>query len=452
MFGHEIRILRDTFRRLLRRKARSNLTKLIAKTHPADLAIIFRHLNGFEQSFLFSLMDENEQTAEFLGELDEAILSEILQDIPPGRIAHIIRIASSNDQAFILNILPEEQSNAVIELLHTEEREEIAEILAYPEDSAGSLMSTDVFTLHEDIDAGEALSDLQNQSAAEMVFYLYIADNDDRLVGVISLRDLATTPPRTKLKDIMIKNVQYVRPETDQEEEAKIVSQYNLLAVPVVDNDNYILGIVTVDDVVDVIREEATEDFLQMAGVGKDREILMKSSWGNAKSRIPWLFASFIGGVCAISVIGYFSDMLETIIALTAFIPIIIGMGGNIGTQSSTIIVRGLATGRVDIGSDLKLILKEVSVGIILGILYGILLGFLTLFVFKDAPSNLGLVVGISICASMIIATSIGTIVPLLLRRLDIDPAIATGPFVTTTIDILGVTLYFVIAALLLPL
>ncbi len=452
MFGHEIRILRDTFRRLLRRKARSNLTKLIAKTHPADLAIIFRHLNGFEQSFLFSLMDENEQTAEFLGELDEAILSEILQDIPPGRIAHIIRIASSNDQAFILNILPEEQSNAVIELLHTEEREEIAEILAYPEDSAGSLMSTDVFTLHEDIDAGEALSDLQNQSAAEMVFYLYIADNDDRLVGVISLRDLATTPPRTKLKDIMIKNVQYVRPETDQEEVAKIVSQYNLLAVPVVDNDNYILGIVTVDDVVDVIREEATEDFLQMAGVGKDREILMKSSWGNAKSRIPWLFASFIGGVCAISVIGYFSDMLETIIALTAFIPIIIGMGGNIGTQSSTIIVRGLATGRVDIGSDLKLILKEVSVGIILGILYGILLGFLTLFVFKDAPSNLGLVVGISICASMIIATSIGTIVPLLLRRLDIDPAIATGPFVTTTIDILGVTLYFVIAALLLPL
>jgi magnesium transporter len=452
MFGHEIRILRDTFRRLLRRKARSNLTKLIEKTHPADLAIIFRHLNGFEQSFLFSLMDENEQTAEFLGELDEAILSEILQDIPPGRIAHIIRIASSNDQAFILNILPEEQSNAVIELLHTEEREEIAEILAYPEDSAGSLMSTDVFTLHEDIDAGEALSDLQNQSAAEMVFYLYIADNDDRLVGVISLRDLATTPPRTKLKDIMIKNVQYVRPETDQEEVAKIVSQYNLLAVPVVDNDNYILGIVTVDDVVDVIREEATEDFLQMAGVGKDREILMKSSWGNAKSRIPWLFASFIGGVCAISVIGYFSDMLETIIALTAFIPIIIGMGGNIGTQSSTIIVRGLATGRVDIGSDLKLILKEVSVGIILGILYGILLGFLTLFVFKDAPSNLGLVVGISICASMIIATSIGTIVPLLLRRLDIDPAIATGPFVTTTIDILGVTLYFVIAALLLPL
>jgi magnesium transporter len=452
MFGHEIRILRDTFRRLLRRKARSNLTKLIAKTHPADLAIIFRHLNGFEQSFLFSLMDENEQTAEFLGELDEAILSEILQDIPPGRIAHIIRIASSNDQAFILNILPEEQSNAVIELLHAEEREEIAEILAYPEDSAGSLMSTDVFTLHEDIDAGEALSDLQNQSAAEMVFYLYIADNDDRLVGVISLRDLATTPPRTKLKDIMIKNVQYVRPETDQEEVAKIVSQYNLLAVPVVDNDNYILGIVTVDDVVDVIREEATEDFLQMAGVGKDREILLKSSWGNAKSRIPWLFASFIGGVCAISVIGYFSDMLETIIALTAFIPIIIGMGGNIGTQSSTIIVRGLATGRVDIGSDLKLILKEVSVGIILGILYGILLGFLTLFVFKDAPSNLGLVVGISICASMIIATSIGTIVPLLLRRLDIDPAIATGPFVTTTIDILGVTLYFVIAALLLPL
>ena len=450
MFEHEIRILRDTFRRLLRRKAKTNLSKLIEKTHPADLAIIFRHLNETEQTFLFNLMLENEQTAEFLGELDEAIIAAILAEVQPARIANIIRVASSNDQAYILNVLAEDKSAAVIDLMHAEEQEEIAEILAYPDDSAGSIMSTDVFTLKEDTDASDAIRDLQNQTEAEMVFYLYVTDNDDRLVGVISLRDLVTTPPSTKLKDIMIKNVQLVRPETDQEEVAKIVSRYNFLAVPVTDSEDHLLGIVTVDDVVDVVREEATEDFLQMAGVGKDREILMKSSWENAKSRLPWLFASWIGGICAISIIGYFQEMLESIIALAAFIPVIIGMGGNIGTQSSTIVVRGLATGRVDLGNDLKLILKELSVGLILGTLYGLLLGVLTHYVFSDAPRFLGIVVGLSICSSMLIATSIGTVIPLFLRRLDIDPAIATGPFVTTTIDILGVTIYFLIASVLL--
>ena len=168
---------------------------------------------------------------------------------------------------------------------------------------------------------------------------------------------------------------------------------------------------------------------------------------------MPWLFASWIGGVVAISIIGYFETMLKSIVVLAAFIPVIIGMGGNIGTQSSTIIVRGLATGRIDLGSDLKLILKELSVGLILGSLYGLLLGILAFFFFKEeAPAMFGIVVGLSICASMVLATSIGTVVPLLLRKLEIDPAIATGPFVTTTIDILGVGIYFLIASALFPL
>ncbi len=173
----------------------------------------------------------------------------------------------------------------------------------------------------------------------------------------------------------MTKNVVSVRPETDQEEVAKIVARYNYLAVPVVDMDDSMLGIVTVDDVVDVIREEATEDFLQMAGAGKDREILLKSSWENVKSRLPWLFASWVGGVLAAFIIGKFEHMLETTVALAAFIPVIIGMGGNVGTQSSTIVVRGMATGRVEAGGELKLVYKELRVGLILGVLYGMLLG-----------------------------------------------------------------------------
>jgi magnesium transporter len=321
--------------------------------------------------------------------------------------------------------------------------------MSYPMDSAASIMTTDVFTLHQNIIAYEAIKELQKQEKSEMVFYLYITDDDNRLTGVISLRDLVTTPPETSLIDIMTKNVVSVRPETDQEEVAKIVARYNYLAVPVVDMDDSMLGIVTVDDVVDVIREEATEDFLQMAGAGKDREILLKSSWENVKSRFPWLFASWVGGVLAAFIIGKFEHMLETTVALAAFIPVIIGMGGNVGTQSSTIVVRGIATGRVEAGGEVKLVFKELRVGLILGILYGILLGGLTLLPFVESPASLGIIVGLSICSSMLIASCVGTVVPLVLQKIDVDPAIATGPFVTTSIDILGVTLYFLIASVI---
>lgn len=451
MFGHEIAVLRDTFRRLLRRHAKVNLQKLLEKTHPADLALIYRHFNEDEQKALFSLMETSEQTAEFLGELDESILHDLLVNESPQRIANVIREAGTNDQALILGLLPVELTKSILELMHDEDQEEVEEMMAYPEDSAGSLMYTDVFTMHEETRAGEAIAALQSFEKAEMVFYLYVTDDEGRLAGVISLRDLVTTPADVHLEDIMIKHVFSVRPETDQEEVAKIVSRYNYLAVPVIDVDNKILGIVTVDDVVDVIREEATEDFLQMAGVGKDREILLKSSWDNAKSRLPWLFTSWMGGIAAAMIIGVFDSALESMVALAAFIPVVIGMGGNIGTQSSTIVVRGLATGRVEVGNTFMVIFKEIKVGLILGIFYGLLLGIVAYLRFISGPPLLGVVVGLSICISMLIAATIGTFVPLFLRRMDIDPAIATGPFVTTSIDVLGVLFYFMIATALLP-
>jgi len=446
MFEHEIKILRDTFARLLRRNAHTNLVKLIRKTHPADLAVVFRYFSDEEQAQVFSMMVEDGQAMEFLVELDDTLIANLLENESPERIATVIQESSANDQSFILSTLEDEQAQSVIELLKTEEQEEIEELMGYPEDSAGAMMTTNVFTLYQNTICRDALKSLQDQSEAEMVFYLYITDEDDRLVGVASLRALATTPADTILKDIMVKRVHTVRPETDQEEVAQIVAQYNYLAVPVLDEDDQLLGIVTVDDVVDVIREEATEDFLQMAGAGKDREILLKSSWENARARLPWLFASWIGGIFAASIIGTFEHLLESMIALAAFIPVIIGMGGNIGTQSSTIIVRGIATGRIEIGSELKVMWKEVRVGIILGALYGLLLGAFAKFRFIDADPMLGVVVGLSIGCSMLLAVAVGTFVPMFLRKVDIDPAVASGPFVTTSIDILGVLFYFVIA------
>ena len=449
MFSTEISILRDTFRRLLRRHAKTNIIKLIDKTHPADMALIFRYFNDSEQDTIFAMMKPSEKTVEFLNELDEAITIRIVENETPSRIAEILEEASSNEQAYLMGIVEETYAASVIDFFKAEEQEELEEMMAYPEDSAGILMYTDVFTLHEETRAKEAIAALQDQEEAEMVFYLYAIDNEGALTGVISLRDLVTTPSDTMLKDIMTKKVQAVRPETDQEEVARIVSQYNFLAVPVIDSDEKLLGIVTVDDVVDVIREEATEDFLKMVGAGEDREILLKSSWENARIRLPWLFASWVGGIIAAYIIGVFDNVLQNTIALAAFIPVIIGMGGNIGTQSSTIIVRGLATGRVGFENSSKILFKEIRVGLILGILYGILLGLFAIFRFLDISPVLGLVVGLSICASMLIAATIGSLVPLILDRFDIDPAVATGPFVTTAIDILGVALYFIIAGAL---
>ena len=450
LFDHEITILRDTFRRLLRRKANTNLMKLIKKTHPADLAIIFRYFLDEEQEYVFSIMKKSEQTTEFLIELDDTILQKLLKDEEPERISVLLDQAPINNQSYIIGNLENEKAQSVINLLKLEEKKEIEEIMGYPDDSAGTMMTTDIFTIDQNTTCGDALKKLQDQNEAEMVFYLYLTDEEERLTGVASLRALATSSVDTIMRNIMIKKIHSVRPETDQEEVARIVAQYNYLAVPVLDENDCLLGIVTVDDVVDVIRKEATEDFLQMAGAGKDREILLKSSWDNAKARLPWLFASWVGGIIAANIIGEFEQLLDSILALAAFIPVIIGMGGNIGTQSSTIIVRGMATRRVDQGGEIKVLFKEIRVGLILGVLYGVLLGLFTKLKFLDADPMLGVVVGLSICASMLLAVTVGSFIPLFLRKLDIDPAIATGPFVTTSIDVLGVLIYFTIAGLLL--
>jgi magnesium transporter len=452
MLHAEVNVLLDTFRRLLRRRARTNLEKLTIKTHPADLALLFRHFSDEERQQVFTVIQKTETVGEFLPELDESIVEALLEPLDASAVVILLEEVSADDRADILNLLPEEKANSVLKAFDSEESEELEELMSYAPDTAGGIMSVDPFSLSENTTAAEAVTNIQSSEDAEMVFYLYVTDEKEKLTGVVSLRDLVVAPPNSTLKSFMLTNVVAVTTDTDQEEVARQVSRYNLLAIPVVDADNTLLGIVTVDDVVDVIREEATEDFLQMAGIGKDREILMKSTWENARLRLPWLFASWIGGTAAVYIIGWYQEMLTSIVALAAFIPVIVGMGGNIGTQSSTIIIRGIATGRVQLAQASKVILKEIGVGVLLGVFYGILLGIVAYFKFIDIeePMKLGLVVGLAIFASMLIATSIGTLVPILLRKVDVDPAIASGPFVTTSTDVLGILLYFIIANSLL--
>jgi len=452
LIGNEGMVLLDMVRRLNRRSASGHLRKLIAKTHPADTAWVFRHLNDEERNKIFNIIAKTDLVGDFLSELDDAILLSLTQQLTPQYLADIIADMAPDDAVDILEIIPEEFANDVRKHMEQKDREEVDQLLQYHPESAGGLMSTDFMSLDESLSVGQSISIIQKKSEEmEMVFYLYITHGDEQLAGVISLRELLMNSPEKELKDIMNSHVISVSTDTDQGEVAHVVSQYNILAVPVVDSSYRLVGIVTVDDIIDVIREEATEEFLQMAGAGKDREILLKSTFDNAMLRAPWLFASWVGGVMAMVIINSFEQELAKVLALASFIPIVMGMGGNIATQSSTIIVRGMATGRVNMNELLKVVFKELKVGVLLGIVYGVFLGVVSFFLFNE-PQLLGVVVGASIFGSMAMAATLGTLIPLILKRFDFDAAIATGPFVTTSIDIVGVMMYFSIAKIVLGL
>ena len=452
MIGNEGMVLLDTVRRLNRRGAVAHLLKLLRKTHPADMAWVFRHLTPVERKKVFNVIAQTEMVGEFLSEVDQSIMLELVQDLTPKFMVAVISEMASDDVADLLEALPEEMANEIRQLMVKEDREEVDELLQYHPETAGGLMSPDFLALDGELTAGDAIKIVQERSEEmEMSFYLYITHGEGQLTGVISLRELLLHPPYRQLKNIMNSNVTSVTTDTNQDEVAHVISQYNILAVPVVDGSYKLVGIVTVDDIIDVIREEATEDFLRMAGAGKDSEILLKSTMANAMTRAPWLFASWVGGVMAMFIITFFHDELQQVLALAAFIPIVIGMGGNIATQSSTIIIRGIATGRVNMQELSRVIFKEMRVGLILGSVYGLFLGVLAFFGYAD-PDYLGLVVGLSVLLVMTMAATVGTFVPLILKRLNFDAAVATGPFVTTSIDILGVLAYFLIAKTLLNL
>jgi len=441
------KILLETIKRLIRRGAISNLRNIINKTHAADLALIFRILTPREQKMIFDLMESIEQKAELFRELDHEHLMNIIEDMPPEKIVEILHAMPRDDVADILEKFDEEKAKYILELMREEDSAKVKGLLRYDTKTAGGIMSPDFIALKEDTTAKEAIASLQKENI-EMAFYLYVVDDDMHLVGVISLRQLVLVPPETKLKDIMSTDIVSVQTSMDQEDVAKIVARYNLLAVPVVDEDNKLVGIVTVDDVIDIIREEATEDILKMAGAGKEFVAGPYTILKSIQKRIPWLFASWIGGVIASYVVSYFQNSLHSLVSLAAFIPIVMGMGGNVGTQSSSLVVRGLATGHFNIKQFWQIISRELSVGFIMGFIYGALLGLFANFQYNTW--TLGLAVGLGLICSMTLAATVGSLLPLIFTRLHVDPAIATGPFVTTTTDILSIFFYFNIARFLI--
>jgi magnesium transporter len=442
------KILLDSVRRLLRRGATSHLAKIVNKTHAADLSVLFRSLSLAQQHKLLDMITDVEQKGILFSELEEDIFQDLIEEMPVEAIVEILESMPADDVADILGRLPEDRSQEILDKMKKAESEEVEDLLRYDDDTAGGIMVPDFIALKEDVTAKEAIESLQKEhSDVEMAFYLYVVDEYGKLVGVSSLRQLVVVAPDTPLKEFMSTDVFSVRTDMDQEEVARIVARYDILAVPVVDDANQLVGVVTVDDVIDILRKEATEDILKMAGAGEEF-VETKSILKSTRIRLPWLFASCIGGLFAFFIIGKFEGTIIQYAYLAAFIPVIMGMGGNIGTQSSTIVVRGLATGRLHVRDIWSVVLKELSIGVILGLVYGILIGSVAQF--RYSKEALAISVALAVISSMSVAALVGSLVPMGFARINIDPAVATGPFVTTAIDVISVFFYFLIATTLL--
>jgi magnesium transporter len=449
-------LVADTLRRLVRRGARSHISNILRKTRPEDVAEVLPTLTPAHQESVFDILldDFPEAAGEVLIEVEPSLRLAIFESMPADRIAGLLSLQAVDDQVFLVEALPEERRDEVLELVNIASRDAVETHLTYGDDSAGRMMDPQFYALAEDKTIGEAIAALQESRDLENIFYLFMVDDGGHLTGVTSLRQLLLTGPERPLSEVMTRSVIKVHIETDQEEVAELATRYNLLAVPVVDDDNRLVGIVTVDDILDVVQEEANEDFFKMVGTSEDELLYRDRSFRVAGIRLPWLLVNLIGLMGAALLLSRFETSLGRgfYLALYAFVPAIMGMGGNIGSQTSTIVVRGLATGRVSLarGQVRKFLWQQLKVGVILGVSCAAVVGVTASF-WNASPFH-GIVVGISMCLTILLASLTGVLIPVLFERLGIDPAVAAGPLVTTSNDISGILIYFGIAATLVRL
>ena len=432
-----IDLVLDSVKRLLRIGATANLVNLLQKQHPADLAQVFSELTDKDREAAFTLLaDRNGRLAmEALSELGAEAGAPLLATRPADEIARLAQEVPSDDAAALIDHLPEDLSTAVLDLMRPKESKVVEHLLEYEERTAGRIMNPNVFALNEDITVGEAITEIQSNRDVEMVFYLYVVDERQHLVGVVSLRRLLLVSPETPLKRIMTADLNSARVDMDQEEVARLVAAYNLLAIPVVDEENKLVGIITVDDVIDVIKDEATEDIYRLAGVAGDERVFTPAR-ESLRKRLPWLGVNLATAFLAASVVGLFTGTIDALPILAVFMPIVAGMGGNAATQTLTVIVRVIALGELTWGNSRKALMKEALVGIGNGLALG-LVAALVAWATRGDPV-LGVVLGTAMVINMFVAATAGVLVPLGLRAANVDPALASSVFITTMTDVFG--------------
>jgi len=438
----------DEVKLLINEEKDNDLLSFLEEVHYADIAEIIEEIEYDEALYLIKLLG-SDVTSEVLTELDEDTREYILKGLSSKEIAEEISELDTDDAADIISELSDKQIKEVISQIEDEDHaKDIIELLRYDEDTAGGLMAKELVKVNENWNVLTCVKEMRAQAEeVTRVHSIYVVDDNDILKGRLSLKDLLTTSTRTAIKDVFIKKVDSVNVNDDAEDVAKIMQKYDLEAIPVVDELGRLVGRITIDDIVDVIKEEAEKDYQMAAGISQDVEA-DDTIWELTKARLPWLVLALFGGFVSVSVLGGFASAMVKYKELFFFTPLIAAMAGNVGVQSSAIILQGIANDSLK-GSWWKRLIKEVSLSLLNGLVLATLLMSAGMF-FLGFDIKVGLTVAISLVSVIIIASIIGTFVPIILEKRGIDPALATGPFITTSNDICGILIYFWIAKLIL--
>ncbi|MCB0278885.1 MAG: magnesium transporter [Calditrichaeota bacterium] len=436
----------ETLQNLLEVNKDAEIRELIAELHAADISEIVNHLSSREDRLkVFSLIDDEELKGAVLIDLEQPLADHILESLEVEDISQIINTMDSDDAADIIGEIAEDNSDLaekVLDQIEADHKAEVLQLLKYDEDSAGGLMSSSYFAIDESMKVNDIINTIRSSEMDEL-YNIWVIDSRKRLLGRISLKTVLLAKETKTAAQIMSEDYVYIDVNSKQEDVARSFEKYDLIEAPVVNDKHILLGHITVDDVVDVIEEEAEEDLLRMAGTN-DEEVKEISIVKIVKARLPWLVVALLVGLCSSYIIATFHDTLERNVMVSYFITVVIAMGGNVGVQSSTVVIRGLATGdinRVDLSYRM---FKELMVSISNGVLVSSIL-FLIITAWKDY--YLAMVCSLSMIMSMFIAGLVGALIPFLLERLKLDPALSSGPFVTTSNDILGVLIYFSVAS-----
>lgn len=439
----------DQLRSALERDDLSGAAAIIAALRPPDQAEVFAELQDREQRVLLPELHPDD-SADILEELDDEQAAELVAVLSTETVIRIVDEMEPDEAADLLGDMPRDRAIAVLAGL--EDPDEVRPLLLHADDSAGGLMTSDFLALRVRMTAGEALQAIREwQPDSGSVYYLFVVDRLGRLLGVVNLWQLVVANPRTPLSEIMDPEVIYVRVGVDQEECARLMVRYDLVALPVVNGDDTLVGVVTFDDVMEVLEDEATEDIQRLGGAQPlERPYLDTNVLTLARKRIGWLLLLFLTATLTGSVMRLFEDLLQSVVALAVFVPLLIGTGGNAGSQTTAILIRELATGQVELGDALRVWLHEAAVGLLLGL--GMAVVAYTRAITWESDPALALTVSIAIMGIVLWATSIGSLLPLIAARLKIDPTVVSGPVMSTLVDATGLFIYFSIARLVLGL
>jgi magnesium transporter len=424
-----------------------------ADLHPADGAELVSDLEPAEILNVLAMIANN-TSIEIFEHLDLAIQKKCLEEAEPRTILPLIEEMSSDDRVDLIKQVDLEIADRLMPLLAQAERDDIRRLLAYEEGTAGAIMTTEYASVDKDITAEEALARLRRQAPnKETVYYVYVVDHNRRLAGFVTLKDILLARPSERIEKIMEEDVISVSIDENVEEVADKISHYDFLAIPVIDRERRLVGIVTVDDILDVVEEEATEDFYHLAAAGKPLDYFHTGIFKIARERILWLFILVLTGFVAGAVMQRFHSQLSAVIALVFFIPVLSGTGGNAGTQTTTVIIRGLATGELEMKDTLRILFKEIRIALIVGLAMGALTALRAVLTTPDKKLilPLSITVGLAMVGCVLLAIAAGAILPIVFKKLGLDPALMSGPFISSLMDVFTLLLYLSLAAAIIP-